>query len=207
MRQGRYIAIEGPLGVGKTSLARLLSRRIRARLLLEPIRENPFLSAFYRDPPGLALKTQLFFLLLRYRQQRALVREMNGAEPIVSDYLFAKDRIFARANLKGAELRIYEEVASLLEPPPRPDLLLFLKAPTRLLMERIRRRDRNYERGIDPGYVERLNRAYGRFFSGYKESPLLVVRADRVDLLSQKGALEELLLRLAESWQGRRCFP
>ncbi|MFQ6110473.1 MAG: deoxynucleoside kinase [Nitrospinota bacterium] len=207
MRRARYIAIEGPLGVGKTSLARLLSRRIPARLLLEPIGENPFLPAFYEDPAGIALKVQLFFLLLRHRQQMALRREMKRAGAIVSDYLFAKDRIFARTNLKGAELRIYEEVASLLEPPPRPDLLLFLRAPTELLMERIRKRDRSYERGIDPGYVGRLNRAYGRFFSGYRESPLLVVRADRIDLLSQKGAVEKLLLRIEEPWQGRRYFP
>ncbi len=186
---GVYVAIEGPIGVGKTTLARLLAERLGAEPLLEVVEENPFLPLFYQDRRRYAFKTQVFFLLSRYRQLAPL-RERPLFGGVVADYLFDKDAIFASLNLEGPEwdlyLDLYRELSLKLPPP---DLTVYLKAPIPVLLERIRKRGRPFEEGMDPGYLETLSQAYERHFARYPH-PLLVLEADRLDY-SQPGPDQE----------------
>jgi len=186
---GVYVAIEGPIGVGKTTLARLLAERLGAEPLLEVVEENPFLPLFYQDRRRYAFKTQVFFLLSRYRQLTPL-RERPLFGGVVADYLFDKDAIFASLNLEGPEwdlyLDLYRELSLKLPPP---DLTVYLKAPVPVLLERIRKRGRPFEEGMDPGYLETLSQAYERHFARYPH-PLLVLEADRLDY-SQPGPDQE----------------
>ncbi|MGC9359139.1 MAG: deoxynucleoside kinase [Anaerolineae bacterium] len=175
-----YLAVEGVIGVGKTTLARLLQPEFDAQLLLEVFEENPFLSDFYRDRSRYAFQTQIFFLLSRYRQQQALVQSLEEGS-VLCDYIFGKDYLFAHENLTGDELQTYERLyAALSANVPVPDLVVYLYAETDVLMDRIAIRDRSYERTMSRGYIEQLRRAYERFFSDYDESP--VVRIDCSDL-------------------------
>jgi deoxyguanosine kinase len=162
-----YVAIEGVIGVGKTTLARLLRPTFVAEILLEIFEENPFLSDFYSDRERYAFQTQIFFLLSRYHQQRRTVPDMLAAgKPLIADYTFAKDALFARINLKGDELDMYYKVhEALSEKIPKPDLVVYLRAATSVLMQRIAFRDRPYERNMEPDYIDRLNRAYEEFFT------------------------------------------
>ncbi len=176
-----YLAIEGVIGVGKTALARLLQPRFRADLLLEVFEENPFLSDFYADRERYAFQTQIFFLLSRYRQQQDL---HIGDRPLIADYTFAKDRIFAHLNLKGDELATYELLhQALAEKVTLPDLVVYLQADLDVLMARIAMRDRPYERGMDPGYIESLRQAYERHFACYDATPLLVINTNDLDFV------------------------
>jgi len=189
-----YVAIEGVIGVGKTTLARLLQPVLGAQLVLEVFEENPFLSSFYADRARYAFQTQLFFLLSRYRQQRSL---RLAARPLVSDYLFAKDALFARLNLAGDELAMYERVHdALAEQIETPDLVVFLRADTDLLMARILQRDRPYERNMDPAYIESLRRAYDGFFAAYRDAPVLTLDADRYDFVANETDREEVTGRI-----------
>lgn len=184
-----YLAIEGVIGVGKTSLARLLQPAFGAEVLLEVFEENPFLSDFYSDRARYAFQTQMFFLLSRYHQQR-VVPVLLERGPVIADYTFAKDALFARINLRGDELALYHRLHdALAEKMPRPDLLVYLRAPTDLLMQRIAQRGRPYERQMERAYIAELNRAYDDFFAGPRPSPVLTLEAEGVDFVA---SLEDL---------------
>ncbi len=185
-----FIAIEGVIGVGKTTLARLIQPELGAQLLLEQFEENPFLADFYTDRERYAFQTQIFFLLSRYRQQRAVPAMLRQA-PLISDYTFMKDRLFAHLNLHGDELAVYESVYSALaENIPLPDLVVYLRAETDTLMERIAVRDRPYERNIERDYIEALNRAYDGFFTAYRDSPVLLIDTDDLNIVAEPDDLD-----------------
>lgn len=176
-----YIAIEGVIGVGKTTLTRLLAERLGAEKLLEVVEENPFLPLFYQDPARYGFKVQVFFLLSRYKQLLPLAQPALFSRGVVADYLFDKDAIFASLNLSGAEWDLYADLYSHLSPRiPTPDLTVYLRAPLPVLLERIRRRGRPFEQQIDPGYLERLGESYDRHFATYPH-PLWIVEADQLD--------------------------
>lgn len=194
----RYIAIEGPIGVGKTTLAQLLGDRMGARLVLEPVEENPFLAGFYADRRKHAFQTQVFFLLSRFQQQQALAQGDLFGQSTVADYLFAKDRIFASMTLSADELTLYERVFDLVGPRVvKPDLVVYLQARTEVLGARIRRRGREFERHLDAGYLDALSRAYNDYFFHYEDTPLLVVNASDLDLedAAQADALLNVIRR------------
>ncbi len=183
MERARYIAIDGPIGAGKTTLANLLVERLGGRLVAEPVDENPFLASFYEDRKKHAFQTQIFFLLSRFQQQQGLFQQDLFAQVTVADYLFAKDRIFASLNLDPNELALYEQVYALIGPRTvKPDLVVYLQARQEVLLQRIRRRGRPFERHLEPSYLEALARAYGDFFFHYDETPLLVVNTSDLDL-------------------------
>jgi deoxyguanosine kinase len=181
-----YIAIEGVIGVGKTTLARLLQPAFEAELLLEVFEENPFLSDFYSDRARYAFQTQIFFLLSRYQQQRRGVTTiLEAGKSLLSDYTFAKDSLFARINLKGDELEMYKRVhQALAEKISMPDVLVYLRADTDVLMQRIALRDRSYERNIERSYIDELNQAYEDFFSRpYDDTPVLTIDSNPLDFV------------------------
>ncbi|HCU25057.1 MAG TPA: deoxynucleoside kinase, partial [Deltaproteobacteria bacterium] len=168
MKPLRYIAVEGPIGVGKTTLTRLLAEEFQGRLVLEEAEENPFLPAFYKDSRAHAFQTQVFFLLSRYQQQKQLIQQDLLQQATVSDYLFAKDRIFALLNLSEEEISLYERLYRVLDAQvPKPDLVIFLQASVETLRERIKKRGIAYEKSISGEYIERLCQAYNRFFFEY----------------------------------------
>lgn len=204
---GRYIAIEGPIGVGKTSLARKLAASLECDLVLERAEENPFLERFYRDPAGAALPTQLFFLFQRARQ----VQEMRQADLFatgrVADFLLQKDRIFAQLTLPDEEYRLYDQVYQTLSiDAPRPDLVVYLQAPIEVLVERVRRRGIDYEQGIRPDYLRRLAEAYMDFFHRYDAGPLLIVNAAAIDVVNNARDYAGLLERIRRVDGGRHYF-
>src|SRR5512147_1994421 len=179
-----YVAIEGVIGVGKTTLARLLQAAFDAEILLEVFEENPFLSDFYADRERYAFQTQIFFLLSRYHQQRRTVHEtVLTGKNLIADYTFAKDSLFARINLKGDELEMYHRVhEALADKIKHPDLMVYLRADTRMLMQRIAQRDRPYERDMDPGYIEQVNDAYDDFFVNTPHTiPVLVIDTNHLN--------------------------
>lgn len=186
MPRVRYIAVEGVIGVGKTSLVHRLQAEWGGRRFLELVEENPFLTGgFYQDMERLAFETELFFLLARYRQQRELARELRqGDDPILSDYLFAKNRIFARITLPAEDYAIWKRVYEVLEPEtPRPDLVVYLRSSPERLLDRIQARSRPFERDITPGYLERVAAGYERFFAGYS-GELLTIDLTSLDFMA-----------------------
>jgi len=188
-----YLAIEGVIGVGKTTLARLLQETFSAQLCLEVFEENPFLSDFYADRARYAFQTQIFFLLSRYHQQRQDVAEALRGRSVLTDYTFAKDALFARLNLHGDELEMYYRVHNALaEKLPRPDLIVYLRASTDVLMHRIAQRDRPYERQMERAYIDELNRAYDSFFGGHGDSPVLKVDTDSLNLVANTEHLADI---------------
>jgi len=192
-----YIAIEGAIGVGKTTLARLMRAPFQAELLLEVFEENPFLSDFYADRARYAFQTQLFFLLSRYRQQHRVIGPTLAHSPLISDYTFAKDRLFANLNLSGDELEMYERVHSVLaEKIPTPDLIVYLRASVDTLMERIAVRDRPYERAMSRDYIADLRLAYERFFADYHDAPVLPIDTDDLNWVSDPQALAYVVQRV-----------
>lgn len=181
-----YIAVEGPIGVGKTTLARILQEELGGQLLVEVFEENPFLSDFYQDRTRYAFQTQIFFLLSRYRQQHEIVDRVLASSSLTSDYLFAKDRLFARLNLAGDELSVYELVhTALAEKIVLPNLVVHLRATTDVLMSRIAVRDRFYERTMSRLYIDDLRLAYERFFADYNQAPLLNIDTTDLDFVSR----------------------
>ena len=197
-----YIAIEGVIGVGKTTLARLLAPVFDADLLLEVFEENPFLSDFYSDRQRYAFQTQMFFLLSRYHQQRRGVTTiLEAGKSLLSDYTFAKDSLFARINLRGDELDMYCRVhEALAEKIPMPDLLVYLRADTNILMQRITLRDRSYERNMEQNYIEELNRAYEEFFSQpYDGTPVLTIDTNPLDFVHYPEHLSLIENRIRET--------
>jgi deoxyguanosine kinase len=188
-----YICVEGPIGVGKTTMTRLLAKKLGATLMLEDI-QNPFLHDFYADKKGAAFQCQLFFLLTRYQQQQTLVQRSLFDSRVVADYIPRKDKIFAHMNLNDSELVLYEKLyALLMEPLPKPDAVIYLQATTETLVKRIRARNRDYERRISDDYIEQLNKAYNFFFFHYQETPLLIVNTNDVDFERNPSELDHLL--------------
>jgi deoxyadenosine/deoxycytidine kinase len=188
------LAVEGVIGVGKTSLCHLLAERWDTALVLEDVEENPFLAGFYKDRQSHAFQTQLWFLLNRYRQlSEAGVQQDLFHRITISDYLFAKDRIFATLNLDGDELQLYNHVAGILEKRVAdPDLVVYLQASTDVLLERIAKRGRPYEFGMETAYIDALNNAYNHFFFHFDKTPLLVVNTDEIDFVTERADFEEV---------------
>jgi len=180
-----YIAVEGVIGVGKTTLVRMLQKTFQAEVLLEIFEENPFLSHFYADRERYAFQTQIFFLLSRYHQQRRDVHEaLSAGQPLLADYTFMKDAIFASINLKGDELDMYHKVhEALAEKIQLPDLLVYLQADTEVLMKRIAMRDRSYERNMERGYIDLLNQTYENFFYKQHPMPVLKINTNELDIV------------------------
>jgi deoxyguanosine kinase len=202
----KFIAVEGPIGVGKSSLVDRLATRFDARTVKEDV-ENPFLRDFYEDKPGSAFQCQLFFLLSRYRQQMELAQADLFDQMTVCDYVFAKDKIFAYLNLSDDELMIYERLYPVLEEKvPKPDLVIYLQASTEVLLERIRRRSRDLERDIAERYLAEVNRAYNYFFFHYDATPLLVINTSEIDFVHRGGDLEELIRQIEGMERGTRYF-
>jgi len=203
----RYVAVDGPIGVGKTTFCRILADRIGGHLILEEAAKNPFLPNFYNDRKRHALQTQFFFLLSRYAQQRELLEYDLFMKKVVADYTFEKDLLFATVNLSDEELALYKQVSSLLEKNlPRPDLVVFLTASLDVLIERIRRRDIPYEREIDEEYLRAVSDAYNHYFFHYNKTPLLVIKTDRLDFVENSDHLDEIFNQIAEMRQGTRYF-
>lgn len=202
-----YIVVEGPIGVGKTSLARRLAQSFGTELLLEGVDENPFLERFYEDPKNAALPTQLFFLFQRAQQMQAL-RQGDMFKPVrVSDFLMEKDRLFAQLTLDDAELRLYEQAYQLMAvDAPRPDLVIYLQAPVAVLLERIQKRSRPYEQQISADYLQRLVESYTRFFHQYVDAPLLIVNAAEFNPVANEMDYNALLEEVLATRSGRRYF-
>ncbi len=202
-----YIAIEGPIGAGKTSLAKRLAEDLGGRMVLESIEENPFLPEFYRDRRKHALKTQILFLINRYQQQKELLQHELFSSTVVCDYLFSKDRIFAALNLTKDELFLYEKIYSLLDVQiPKPDLVVFLQASVDVLKQHIRKRGLAYEKNIDASYLEQLCEAYNRYFFAYTDTPLLTVNVSDIDFVKNKTDYENLVREILSTKRGNRHY-
>ncbi len=202
----RYIVVEGPIGVGKTTLAQRLAAQAEAQPLLEKPQDNPFLANFYQDPVRYALPTQLFFLFQRINEARDLAQMDMFRSRTVSDYLFAKDALFARLTLSDDEYRLYQTICQGLSPQvPTPDLVIYLQAPTYALVERVRRRGNRYERSIQDDYLARLSDSYGEFFHQYDEAPVLVVNSEHLNFVDNDDDFRLLLDRIGKM-RGRREY-
>ena len=203
----QYIVIEGPIGVGKTSLAKLLAKEFNARCILEKPEDNPFLSHFYQDRKKHAFQTQVFFLLTRFQQQQQIAQLDLFNQVTLSDYLFEKDRIFALLNLDENELILYEKIFQLLEGRiPTPDLVILLQAKPEVLLHRIKSRGISYEKEIELEYLKRLTEAYNYFFFHYDQSPLLVVNTSEIDFVKRKEDLAQLLREIKRMKKGTWYF-
>lgn len=202
-----YLVVEGPIGVGKTSLTRRLADSFGAELLLERAEDNPFLERFYQQPRESAFPAQLYFLLQRVEQLRVL-RQTDMFRPrLVADFLFEKDRVFAELNLDDEEMALYERVyQELALSIPRPDLVVYLQAPVEVLQARIAKRGIPYEQGMAPGYLQRLSEAYIRFFYHYDEAPLLIVNTSEINPVENDKEYALLLDRIQEIRSGRHYF-
>ena len=193
MKEIKYIAIEGVIGAGKTSLAKKLADKLNSKIILEEFEANPFLGQFYEDRKRYAFQTQMFFLINRYKQQQRLHQEDLFSSYIVSDYIFEKDQIFAYLNLTGEELKLYESIFPLLQRDLRkPDLVIFLQSSIDRLMYNIKRRSRKIEKSLTKSYIEELSEAYNNFFFKYYNTPLLIVNTTDIDFVNRKSDFEEL---------------
>ena len=202
-----YIAIEGPIGVGKTSLANLMSKELGARLVLEEFDENPFLPDFYIDPERFAFQTQLFFLLQRYRQQQELRQVDMFQKLLVTDYMFVKDRLFASLNLDEKEMQLYDTVANLLERNIiKPDLVIYLQANTETLIKNITKRGREMETDITYDYVDALSQVYTEYFFRYQETPLVIINTNNIDFVHNKSDLKEVINYIRQPVSGTKFF-
>jgi len=207
MRNLYYIALEGPIGVGKTSLAQMLSQELSTRLVLEDFEDNPFLSDFYNDPERFAFQTQLFFLLQRYRQQQELRQVDMFQKLLVTDYMFVKDRLFASLNLDEKEMQLYDTVANLLERNViKPDLVIYLQADTDLLMENIAKRGRRIEKNITWEYIDALNQVYTEYFFRYQETPLVIINTNNIDFVNNENDLKEVINYIRQPVSGTKFF-
>src|SRR5215831_10634908 len=203
----RFIVVEGPIGVGKTSLTCRIGASLSADLVLEQAMQNPFLERFYRNPRAGAFPAQLYFLFQRAQQLAALKQQDLFSPVIVADYLLDKDRLFARVTLDDAEYPLYEQVYAKLDiQPPKPDLVVYLQAPVDVLLERIAKRGINYEQHIERQYLERLNEAYARFFHEFESAPLLIVNAAAIDPINNQADYDELLAAVKWMKRGRLYY-
>jgi len=202
-----YIAVEGVIGVGKTSFAGMLAERLKAELVNEEVFENPFLVDFYRNCRRYAFSCQMYFLLSRFQQQQQLLTRDLFAQRIVADYLFAKDSIFASINLSDRELTLYNKLAPILaRDVPRPDLVIYLQASTPVLLQRIRKRNFPFEKTIDHDYIEVLNKAYDYFFFDYNDTPLLVVKTDDIDFVNNPEHFDDLIEQISKPVAGKKYY-
>jgi deoxyadenosine/deoxycytidine kinase len=202
----KHIAVEGPIGVGKTSLVELLAGKFNSRKVIEKI-ENPFLKDFYKDKTGAAFQAQLFFLLNRYMQLAELVQTELFQQLVICDYLFAKDKIFAYLNLNDSELLLYEKLYSMLETSvPMPDLVIYLQATSDVVFERIKSRGREYEREISEEYINEVNKAYDYFFFHYEATPLLVINTSEIDFVHRPDDLDDLVMRIRNMGKGVQYY-
>ncbi len=207
MTAKKYIVVEGPIGVGKSSLAKLLAAEFQARTLFESVEDNPFLAKFYQDRDTYAFQNQLFFLLNRYRQQRDLVQQDLFSQATVSDYLFAKDKIFASITLNADELALYQQIYQLLDTRlPKPDLVVYLQARPDVLYKRLKKRDKSYERGVTLEYLTEVAQAYSQFFFHYDESPLLVVNTSEIDFVASSRDLADLVREINNMGSGTQHY-
>ncbi len=203
----RLLVIEGLIGVGKTTLCRILAREWGARLVLEPADDNPFLANFYEDPQRFAFPAQMFYLAMRYQQQQELRQGDLFAPLVVADYLFAKDRLFAEMTLRGNEMALYHRFAGLLpDPPPRPDLVVFLDADTEVIRSRIARRGLSHEQVIPARYLDELRERYLSLWAGYTEAPIRFLRTDDIDYANDP-AQRASLLKMLEGWMDGAAAP
>jgi deoxyadenosine/deoxycytidine kinase len=199
--------VEGVIGVGKTTMARMLAERVGAEIILEEADENPFLVKFYHDPKRFAFQTQVFFLLSRYHQLGQLAARDLFQQRIVCDYIFEKDSLFASVNLSEPELLLYDKISPLLsEQLPKPDLVIYLQARTEVLMDRIRKRKVPHERQIGRDYLDALNAAYNHFFFHYEETPLLVVKTDEIDFVNRPEHFEDLMRQMKHPVEGKEYY-
>ena len=202
-----HIAVEGTIGVGKTSLAKILRERLEAKLILEEFEENPFLVDFYKDAERFSFQTQLFFLLSRYRQQQELQQTDLFTKALISDYMFVKDRLFAALNLNDKEMGLYNSVAQILEKNvSSPDMVIFLQSDTDRLIQNIKIRGREYEKMIDWKYIDALNQMYNEFFFRYDSSPLLIINTNDIDFVNNKNDLEDIIQFIRTPGEGTRYF-
>ncbi len=200
-----YIAIEGVIGAGKTSLAHPLQQKLGGRVVLEEFEENPFLEDFYRDPEHYAFQTQIFFLLSRYRQQEQIMQYDLFENRIIADYMFVKDRIFATLNLNEKEMALYNILARILEKRiVKPDLAIYLKASTKKLMKNIRKRGRPYERQIREDYIDALNNLYEEYFWNYSATPLLIINTENLDFVNNENHLSQILVEISRHTSGKK---
>ncbi len=207
MRNLYYIAIEGPIGVGKTSLVKLIAEKLDARTILEQFEDNPFLTDFYDDPERFAFQTQLFFLLQRYQQQQELRQVDIFHNLLVTDYMFVKDRLFASLNLNEKEMTLYETVANLLERNViNPDLVIYLQADTDTLLKNISMRKRSFEKNMSRDYIDALNQVYNEYFFRYQDSPLLIINTNNIDFVNKKKDLEEIIAVVRQPITGTKFF-
>jgi len=207
MKGLNYIAVEGAIGVGKTSLARLISEEVGAKFVCEQVDENPFLKSFYSDRKKYSFQTQIYFLLNRYQQQKELNQRDLFSSIIVSDYIFAKDRIFAHMNLDENEINLYEQIYTLLDSKlTKPDLLIYLHARPEVLRQRVEIRNREYERNIDNKYLEALVHAYNEYFFHYDETPLLVIDSSEIDFVNRSDDFDLLMKEIKEMKGGVKHF-
>ena len=203
----RFVVVEGPIGVGKTSLARRLAGSFGSELVLEQGEENPFLERFYRNPRAAAFQTQLYFLFQRARQMQELRQHDLFERVRVADYLLEKDRLFARLTLDKEEFELYEQVFERLAiDAPVPDLVVYLQAPVDVLLERIARRGIHYEQGIERRYLERLAESYARFFLEFEAAPVLIVNAAEIDVIGSDSDYQGLLAEIVRQRKGRHYF-
>ena len=202
----RHIAVEGPIGVGKTSLVQLLGERFEGVMILEDV-TNPFLPAFYDGRPGAAFQVQIYFLLSRFQQQREIAQLNLFQRLVLADYTFPKDRIFAYLNLDDSDLKVYEKLYPVLEQEvPKPELVIYMQASVPVLLERIARRGRDFERTIDAEYLVRLSEAYSYYFFHYRETPLLVVNTDDIDFVNNPADFERLIDQVARCRRGTQVY-
>jgi deoxyadenosine/deoxycytidine kinase len=207
MARGKYIAVEGPIGVGKTSLARMLATEFQARTIFEQVEDNPFLPRFYKSRETYAFQNQTFFLLNRYQQQLALGQLDLFNQNTVADYLFAKDNIFAALTLTAEELKLYQQIYALLNTRvPKPDLVVYLQARPEVLYKRVKKRDKSYERGLTFEYLAEVAQAYNRFFFNYDETPLLVVNTSDIDFVASSKHLADLIKEINSMGPGTQHY-
>ena len=207
MNNLQYVAIEGTIGVGKTSLANLFSEKLGAKLILEAFEDNPFLTDFYEDPESNAFQTQLWFLLQRYQQQQELRQVDMFQNLVVTDYMFVKDRLFAALNLNEKEMSLYDSVAKMMEKNIiHPDLVIFLQADTETLMKNISKRGRDFEKNMSEDYIDALNQVYNEYFFRYQETPLIIINTNNIDFVQNPGDLEEMIGYIRQPISGTKFF-
>ncbi|HAV92798.1 TPA: deoxynucleoside kinase [candidate division WOR-3 bacterium] len=199
----KFIAVEGVIGVGKTTLATKLAKYYKGEVILEPVEENPFLDKFYKNVEGFAFQTQIFFLFARYNQMKSLKQTKIFFDMLVSDYMFDKDRIFANLNLDENEFQLYEHILKFIEKDiTSPDLVIYLQASPEVIMERIKKRSRSFEQDISIEYINELSRNYSNFFTYYKSCPVLIVNVDEVDLSKEQGPLSQIIQEIEKPFNG-----